>query len=58
MTNVMSGDLAVQAAMLRVFLPRLTGWNEARREAAARYAELGLGEIGRASCRERVFRTV
>jgi dTDP-4-amino-4,6-dideoxygalactose transaminase len=36
---------AVQAAMLRVFLPRLTGWNEARREAAARYAELGLGEI-------------
>ena len=35
---------AVQAAMLRVFLPRLTGWNEARREAAARYAELGLGE--------------
>jgi dTDP-4-amino-4,6-dideoxygalactose transaminase len=36
---------AVQAAMLRVFLPRLTGWNEARREAAARYAQLGLGEI-------------
>jgi dTDP-4-amino-4,6-dideoxygalactose transaminase len=36
---------AVQAAMLRVFLPRLTGWNEARRDAAARYAELGLGEI-------------
>ncbi len=36
---------AVQAAMLRVFLPRLTGWNEARREAASRYAELGLGEI-------------
>jgi dTDP-4-amino-4,6-dideoxygalactose transaminase len=35
---------AVQAAMLRVFLPRLTGWNEARREAAARYAQLGLGE--------------
>jgi dTDP-4-amino-4,6-dideoxygalactose transaminase len=35
---------AVQAAMLRVFLPRLTGWNEARREAAARYAALGLGE--------------
>jgi dTDP-3-amino-3,4,6-trideoxy-alpha-D-glucose transaminase len=34
---------AVQAAMLRVFLPHLTGWNEARREAAARYAELGLG---------------
>jgi dTDP-4-amino-4,6-dideoxygalactose transaminase len=36
---------AVQAAMLRVFLPRLTGWNGARREAAARYAELGLGEL-------------
>jgi dTDP-4-amino-4,6-dideoxygalactose transaminase len=36
---------AVQAAMLRVFLPRLTGWNAARREAAARYAELGLGDL-------------
>ncbi len=36
---------AVQAAMLRVFLPRLTGWNDARREAAAAYAELGLGEL-------------
>jgi dTDP-4-amino-4,6-dideoxygalactose transaminase len=36
---------AVQAAMLRVFLPRLTSWNAARREAAARYAELGLGEV-------------
>ena len=36
---------AVQAAMLRVFLPRLTGWNEARREAAARYADLGLGDV-------------
>jgi dTDP-4-amino-4,6-dideoxygalactose transaminase len=35
---------AVQAAALRVFLPRLAGWNAARREAAARYAELGLGE--------------
>ena len=35
---------AVQAAMLRVFLPELEGWNAARREAAARYAELGLGE--------------
>jgi dTDP-4-amino-4,6-dideoxygalactose transaminase len=31
--------------MLRVFLPRLTGWNDARREAAERYAELGLGEL-------------
>jgi dTDP-4-amino-4,6-dideoxygalactose transaminase len=36
---------AVQAAMLRVFLPRLTGWNDARREAASRYAELGLGDV-------------
>lgn len=36
---------AVQAAMLRVFLPRLPGWNASRREAAARYAELGLGEL-------------
>jgi dTDP-4-amino-4,6-dideoxygalactose transaminase len=36
---------AIQAAALRVFLPRLAGWNRARREAAARYAELGLGEI-------------
>ena len=35
---------AIQAAALRVFLPRLAGWNRARREAAARYAELGLGE--------------
>ncbi len=34
---------AVQAAMLRVFLPRLTGWNASRRDAAARYADLGLG---------------
>jgi dTDP-4-amino-4,6-dideoxygalactose transaminase len=36
---------AVQAAMLRIFLPRLDGWNALRREAAARYAELGLGEV-------------
>jgi dTDP-4-amino-4,6-dideoxygalactose transaminase len=35
----------LQAAALRVFLPRLAGWNRARREAAARYAELGLGEL-------------
>jgi len=35
---------AVQAALLRVFLPRLAGWNASRRAAAARYAELGLGE--------------
>ncbi len=47
---------AIQAAMLRVFLPRLAGWNAGRREAAARYAELGLGELvelpgGRAGAR-------
>jgi dTDP-4-amino-4,6-dideoxygalactose transaminase len=35
---------ALQAAFLRVSLPHLTGWNAARREAAARYAELGLGD--------------
>jgi dTDP-4-amino-4,6-dideoxygalactose transaminase len=36
---------AIQAAALRVFLPRLDGWNAGRREGAARYAELGLGEL-------------
>jgi dTDP-4-amino-4,6-dideoxygalactose transaminase len=35
----------IQAAALRLFLGHLDGWNSARREAAARYAELGLGEI-------------
>jgi len=35
----------VQAAMLRVFLRHLDEWNSLRREAAARYAELGLGEL-------------
>jgi dTDP-4-amino-4,6-dideoxygalactose transaminase len=35
----------LQAAMLRVFLTELDGWNRARREAAARYAELGLGDL-------------
>src|SRR5581483_6135194 len=35
----------MQASALRLFLPRLDGWNRSRREAAARYAELGLGEL-------------
>jgi dTDP-4-amino-4,6-dideoxygalactose transaminase len=35
----------LQAAALRTFLPHLDGWNAARREAAARYSELGLGEV-------------
>jgi dTDP-3-amino-3,4,6-trideoxy-alpha-D-glucose transaminase len=34
----------LQAAALRLFLPRLDGWNGARRAAAAVYAGLGLGE--------------
>jgi dTDP-4-amino-4,6-dideoxygalactose transaminase len=33
----------LQAAVLRVFLSELDGWVELRREAAVRYAELGLG---------------
>jgi dTDP-4-amino-4,6-dideoxygalactose transaminase len=36
---------AIHAAALRVFLPRLDEWTRLRREAAARYAELGLGEL-------------
>ena len=36
---------AIQAAALRVFLPHLAGWNRSRRDAAARYAELGLGDV-------------
>ena len=35
----------LQAAALRLFLPYVDEWNGQRREAAARYAELGLGEI-------------
>jgi dTDP-4-amino-4,6-dideoxygalactose transaminase len=35
----------LQAAFLRVFLPEIDSWNEGRRAAAARYAELGLGEL-------------
>jgi dTDP-4-amino-4,6-dideoxygalactose transaminase len=35
----------LQAAFLRIFLRQLDGWTEGRREAAARYAELGLGDL-------------
>jgi dTDP-4-amino-4,6-dideoxygalactose transaminase len=35
----------LQAAFLRVFLIHLDEWNRGRREVAARYAELGLGEL-------------
>jgi len=35
----------LQAAVLRRFLGEIPGWNGARREAAARYEELGLGEL-------------
>ena len=35
----------LQAAALRLFLPRLDGWNRSRREAASRYGALGLGEV-------------
>jgi dTDP-4-amino-4,6-dideoxygalactose transaminase len=35
----------LQAAVLRLFLGELEGWNRSRREAAARYEELGLGEL-------------
>ncbi len=34
----------IQAAVLRIFLRELDGWTAQRREAAARYRELGLGE--------------
>ena len=47
---------ALQAAFLRISLPHLAGWNASRREGAARYAELGLGDAvelpaGRAGAR-------
>ncbi len=35
----------IQAAALRLFLRELDGWTRQRREAAARYRELGLGEL-------------
>jgi dTDP-4-amino-4,6-dideoxygalactose transaminase len=35
----------LQAAVLRVFLRRIDEWTRLRREAAARYGELGLGEL-------------
>ena len=35
---------ALQAAFLRISLPHLAGWNASRREGAARYSELGLGD--------------
>jgi dTDP-4-amino-4,6-dideoxygalactose transaminase len=35
----------LQAALLRIFLGELDGWVAQRREAAARYAELGLGAV-------------
>ena len=35
----------LQAAFLRVFLTKIDEWNRARREAAERYRELGLGEL-------------
>jgi dTDP-4-amino-4,6-dideoxygalactose transaminase len=36
---------ALQAAVLRLLLPELDGWNEARRDVARAYAGNGLGEV-------------
>jgi len=36
---------AIQAAVLRVVLKRLDGWNERRRELAAAYADAGLADV-------------
>jgi dTDP-3-amino-3,4,6-trideoxy-alpha-D-glucose transaminase len=35
---------SIQAAVLRILLPELDGWNAARREVAAQYERAGLGE--------------
>jgi dTDP-4-amino-4,6-dideoxygalactose transaminase len=35
----------LQAAALRLFLEHLAAWNRLRREAAERYADIGLGEL-------------
>src|SRR5207253_4493328 len=35
----------LQASFLRLFLTHLDEWNRGRRDAAARYAELGLGDL-------------
>jgi dTDP-4-amino-4,6-dideoxygalactose transaminase len=35
----------LQAAVLRLFLPQVERWNGLRRDAAGRYAKLGLGEL-------------
>jgi dTDP-4-amino-4,6-dideoxygalactose transaminase len=35
----------IQAAILRRFLPEVDGWNDGRRSVAARYGQLGLGEL-------------
>jgi dTDP-4-amino-4,6-dideoxygalactose transaminase len=35
----------LQAAFLRLFLTQLDAWTQGRRDAAARYAELGLGDL-------------
>src|SRR5205085_5496808 len=36
---------AVQASFLRIFLRHLDEWTRLRRDAASRYAELGLGDV-------------
>jgi dTDP-4-amino-4,6-dideoxygalactose transaminase len=35
----------IQAAALRIFLRELDGWTAARRDAAARYVDLGMGDL-------------